>query len=73
MGCVKSANFSIMINGRPRGVFSASRGLRQGDPLSPFLFILVVDCLGRLVDRAKECHLVKGFCVGKENISVSHL
>ncbi|CAL8157492.1 unnamed protein product [Prunus armeniaca] len=42
-GCLETANFSVMINGRPRGKFRASRGLRQGDPLSHFLFTLVID------------------------------
>ena len=36
-GCLSYSNFSIMINGKPRGKFNASRGIRQGDPLSPFL------------------------------------
>lgn len=72
-GCVSSVNFSIMINGRPRGRFRASRGLRQGDPLSPFLFTMVVDMLGRIMDKGVERDLVKGFSIGRDGVSISHL
>lgn len=72
-GCLSSANYSIMSNGRPRGRFGASRGLRQGDPLSPFLFTLVADILGRLMDKALELGVVGGFLIGREAVSVSHL
>ncbi|KAL5555254.1 hypothetical protein UlMin_037490 [Ulmus minor] len=72
-GCISLANFSIMINGKPRGRFGASRGLRQGDPLSPFLFILVADILGRMMDKAVRIGEVKGFKVGREEEVVSHL
>ncbi|KAL5537608.1 hypothetical protein UlMin_044784 [Ulmus minor] len=72
-GCISSANFSIMINGKPRGRFGASRGLRQGDPLSPFLFILVADILGRMMDKAVMIGEVKGFKIGREKVEVSHL
>ncbi|KAL5552484.1 hypothetical protein UlMin_039885 [Ulmus minor] len=51
-------------------VFGASRGLRQGDPLSPFLFILVADILGRMMDKAVSIGEVKGFKVGREEINI---
>ncbi|KAL5578918.1 hypothetical protein UlMin_011360 [Ulmus minor] len=50
--------------------FVASRGLRQGDPLSPFLFILVVDILGRMMDKAIRIGEVKGFNVGREESNI---
>lgn len=46
--------FSILVNGTSYGFFKSSRGLRQGDPLSPFLFIIVVEALGNLLARGVE-------------------
>ena len=50
---VSLAFFSILVNGAPSITFQASRGLRQGDPLSPFLFILMAEVLGRAL-KAKR-------------------
>lgn len=63
-------SFSILINGMPRGFFSTSRGLRQRDPLSPFLFTLVADAFNQLLSRGKKQNLFKGIQVGKEKISI---
>lgn len=68
----------VMVNSKPRGKFNDSKGLKtrsplQGDPLSPFLFCMVVDRLGRLVDLAKDRRLFAGFVIGKEWVEVSHL
>lgn len=62
-----------MINSRPRGKFKASRGLRQGDPLSPFLFTLVIDMLSRILEKAQEMDVFHGLVVGHDRVKVSHL
>ena len=50
-GCLSSTSLAVLVNGGAKGWVKASRGLRQGDPLSPFLFTLVVDVLSRLMSR----------------------
>ena len=70
---MSSVSYSVMINGRPRGKFKGFKGLRQGDPLSPFLFTLVADGLSRLVEKATEMGFITGCLVGRENVMISHL
>lgn len=50
--CVASASSSVLINGSPSDVFNHERGIRQGDPMSPFLFLIVAEGLCLLVKRA---------------------
>eukprot|EP00253_Pinus_taeda_P008595 PITA_08595 len=60
MSLVSSAFFSIFINGTPTSTFRPSRGLRQGDPLSPFLFIIMAKGLGRSLNATIQSHELKG-------------
>ena len=50
--CISTATFSVLINGTPEGFFNSSRGLRQGDPLSPYLFVIGMEAFSRLIHRA---------------------
>ena len=65
--CISIANFSILINGTPSDFFRNTRGLRQGDPLSPYLFLLVMEILGQLLFRARSGGFIEGFKVGSGN------
>ncbi|CAL1390387.1 unnamed protein product [Linum trigynum] len=58
--CVRTVRFSIMLNGGPTEFFTPSRGIRQGDPLSPFLFILLSNALSFLIDRGISQGNIKG-------------
>ena len=60
MGCINSASFVVLMNGSPSSFFRPSRGLRQGCPLSPFMFLLIAKALSRLLNRAREENLIKG-------------
>jgi len=61
------------VNGSPTGFFHSSRGLRQGDPLSPFLFIIVTEALSRLTKKLEESGLLAGFLVSEGAPPISHL
>ncbi|GJW58510.1 putative RNA-directed DNA polymerase [Tanacetum coccineum] len=71
--CLNSAYASILVNGSPTKEFKIERGLRQGDPLSPFLFILAVEALNVVLLEATNNNVFHGFHIGKEKVHISHL
>lgn len=68
----KLLNFGL-VNGSPSNNFHPSRGLKQGDPLSPFLFILAAEGLNSLISASKEVGLFKGIKIGRGSLSLTHL
>eukprot|EP00253_Pinus_taeda_P030885 PITA_30885 len=63
MSLISSTFFSILINGIPSRPFSPSRGIRHGDPLSPFLFVLMVEGLDRHIKQALLSRQLKGLSI----------
>jgi hypothetical protein len=65
LSCVTSANMAVLINGVPSNFFKSERGLRQGCPLSPYLFILIMEGLSILLSRSFSEHKISGIKVSK--------
>ena len=64
--CISSVRYSILINGSPCGFFQSSLGICQGDPLSPLLFVIIMEALSRMIDKASGAGLLTGFSVDGE-------
>jgi len=72
--CIGTASASVLMNGSPTTEFPLKRGLRQGDPLSPFLFLLAVEGLNVLMKAVVDSNLFIGYRFGLHNeLFVSHL
>ncbi|GJX52074.1 RNA-directed DNA polymerase, eukaryota, reverse transcriptase zinc-binding domain protein [Tanacetum coccineum] len=65
--CLRSACTSVLLNGSPTSEFSIKTGLRQGDPLSPFLFVLIMEGLHVAIRDATQANLIKGVSVDKDS------
>lgn len=72
MCCASSVSYSILINGLATNFFYVERGLKQGCPLSPLLFLLVMEGLIKLIIADRERGRFKCIKIGT-NITLSHL
>jgi hypothetical protein len=72
--CVGTAKASVLVNGCPTEEFSIERGLRQGDPLSPFLFLLAAEGFNVLMNAVVGAQMFRGYGFGSANeVRLSHL
>jgi len=72
--CVTTATASVLVNGSPTDEFVLGRGLRQGDPLSPFMFLLAAEGLDVMMKVMVESKLFRGYKVGgSDSMILSHL
>ena len=73
METVCTASYSVLINGEPRGFINPSRGIKQGDPLSLYLFLLCAEGLSALLKKAMESQYLHGIFSCPNGVCISYL
>jgi hypothetical protein len=73
MECVKTVSYAIVVNGQPVGCIKPSRDLRQGDPLSPYLFLVCAKALSAMLRHAETNGVITGVPTSKRGPKISHL
>ncbi|KAL5565874.1 hypothetical protein UlMin_029038 [Ulmus minor] len=73
MACISSVSYSFQFNGQRVGHLIPSRGLRQGDPLSPYLFLLCGEGLSSLLHSYEQAGYLQGLRCGRRGPTISHL
>ncbi|KAJ0780408.1 putative RNA-directed DNA polymerase [Helianthus annuus] len=72
-GVLLSARASVLVNGSPTFEFGCHKGMRQGDPISPFLFVIVMEALSCMFNKASSLGIVKGVSLPNEGPTITHL
>lgn len=73
MLCVSTVSYSFLINGQLSDSIAPQRVLRQGDHLSPYLFLLCADVFGSLLKKAHEDKRLQGIAISRSAPRISHL
>ncbi|KAK2658611.1 hypothetical protein Ddye_005144 [Dipteronia dyeriana] len=73
MRCISSITYSVLINGEACGEITPTRGLRQRDHMSPFLFLICVKGLTSLIQMAQERGTMLGFRCSRGGSVINHL
>ena len=72
-GVHSTMTYTILVNGEPRGLITPTRGLRQGDPLSPYLFLFCAEGLNAILNQARENGDIHGFSICRNGPKLTHL
>lgn len=73
MVCVKTMRYFVLVNGVPNGMIIPTRGIHQGDPLSPFLFILCTKGLHAMISKVDKEVSIQGFSLYDRGHRLIHL
>jgi hypothetical protein len=73
MSCVRSVTYSILINGQPHGNIIHFRGVRQDDPLSPYLFVICVEAMSFMFHQAEREGGITGISITWGDTCINHL
>jgi hypothetical protein len=73
MTCISTVKYSVLINGEPSRRICPSRGIRQGDPLSPYLFIICAEALSAQLSHAERVGQLKGVPTSPKGPRINHL
>lgn len=73
MHCVIIFFNSILVNGQPGSVFKPTRGLRQGDPISSYLYLICAEGLSTLLNEAENVNKIRGVKVARESLTINHI
>ena len=73
MECISTVQYSLLVNGSPSKPFHLSRGLRQGDPISLYLFLFYANILSLALTREENQKNLKGVKIGRNGLSFTHI
>lgn len=73
MGCVTIVSYSLLIQGWPFGHIIPSQGLRQDDPIPPYLFLIMAEAFSALLQQAEKDSTLQGVSIAPSAPAINHL
>ena len=71
--CMKTITYFFNCNGKTKGFVTPERGIRQGDPLSPYLFLICSEGFSNLLRKAEESNKIKGLKINRQGPIITHI